>query len=152
MSVAPPRRLLASLVLGFGLLSLAFREPQAQARGSNASKEQQSAFAKAAAACAEKVRTTADTRACWISQIDKAQKELDREYQQFLKAIPSDKQKDVGAAQEAWRRYTSSQCDLYLSVFEGTMWHPMSDQCVLRKAEERTRELAEVRREYEAGP
>ena len=54
--------------------------------------------------------------------------------------------------QEAWRRYSTSQCDLYMSVFEGTMWHPLSDQCVLRKVEERTRELAEVRREYEAGP
>ena len=98
------------------------------------------------------MRTTADTRACWISQIDKAQKELDREYQRFLKAVPSDKQKDVASAQEAWRRYSTSQCDLYMSVFEGTMWHPLSDQCVLRKVEERTRELAEVRREYEAGP
>ena len=152
MSVAPRWKLLAALILGLDLVSLTFSELQAQARGSNASKEQQSAFAKAAVACAEKVRTTADTRACWSSQIDKAQKELDREYQRFLKAIPSDKQKDVGAAQEAWRRYSTSQCDLYMSVFEGTMWHPLSDQCVLSKVEERTRELAEVRREYEAGP
>jgi len=142
--------LTVTLAASVGLLALGARE--AQARGSSAPKAEQSAFTKAAIACAEKVRTTADTRACWSSQIDKAQKELDREYQRFLKAIPPDKQKDVGSAQEAWRRYSSSECDLYVSVFEGTMWLPVSDQCVLRKVEERTRELAEMRREYEAGP
>jgi uncharacterized protein YecT (DUF1311 family) len=138
-----------SLLIGVGLLLVA---SEAQTREKTVPKAEQSAFTRAAIACAEKARTTADTRACWISQIDKARKALDQEYQRFLKAIPSDKQKDVDSAQEAWRRYSTSQCDLYMSVFEGTMWHPLSDQCVLRKVEERTGELAEVRREYEAGP
>ena len=146
------RNLTQSISVAATLGLLVLGASKAQARGPAAPKVEQSAFAKAAIGCAEKVRTTADTKACWISQIDKAQKELDREYQLFLKAIPSDKQKDVASAQEAWRRYSTFQCDLYMSVFEGTMWHPMSDQCVLRKVEERTRELAEMRREYEAGP
>lgn len=138
---------LAFLGLVLGLLSLASSEPQAHEAAT--SRAERSASVKAAIACAEKVQTTADTRKCWIIQIDRAQKDLDREYRQFLGAIPLDKQKDFASAQEAWQRYSTSQCNLFLSVFEGTMWHPVSDQCLLRKVEERTREVAEMRREYE---
>src|SRR4051812_33602769 len=58
----------------------------------------QSAFLKAAIGCAEKARTTPDTRKCWITQIDKARERLDEEYTRFLNAIQPDKRKGFVSA------------------------------------------------------
>lgn len=120
----------------------------------------ESVRAKAAIACAEKVRTTADTRACWIAQIDRANQSLNQEYEAFLTAVRSEEPEDpqgkvrskratLVAAQADWVKYHLSHCNLYLGVFEGSMWHPVSDQCVLGKVEERLKDLIALRRDYQ---
>ena len=105
--------------------------------------------AKAAIACAEKVRSTADTRACWVAQIDQANRSLDQENKRFLEAVPPEKRETLVSAKANWEKYHLSHCNLYIGVFEGTMWHPVSDQCVLEKVEERLKELTTMRRTYE---
>ena len=138
------RHVTQSMILAatLGLQLLGASEAQAEP------KAQWSASVKAAVACAEKMQTTADTRSCWIAQIDKSRKILDQKYQQFLSVIPPDKRKGFVSAHKAWQQYHGAQCNLYMDLLEGTMWHPVSDQCILRKVEERTTELAEMRHNY----
>lgn len=130
----------ARMILALGIPAILVAGAQAQERRSVAYSE--------ALRCAQEAKTTADTRNCWIAQIDNARKALDAEYGSFLKAVPADKRAKVAQAQKAWRSYYGAQCSLYLEVFKGTMWHPVSDQCVLEKVEQRTREVSEMRRVY----
>jgi uncharacterized protein YecT (DUF1311 family) len=79
-----------------------------------------------------------------------AHEALDAEFQRFLKAAPDEsRRKYLTHAQASWRSGALQTCNLYLCFFEGSMWHPVSDQCKLAKIEERTAELRRMREDYE---
>ena len=110
----------------------------------------------AATACVQKtisttgMVSTAGMRECWLAEVGKAQTTLAAEVQRFAEVVKEPgRRKNLTNAQDAWEASVKATCNLYLSVFEGTMWHPVSDGCVLRKVEERTAEIRRMREEYE---
>ena len=99
--------------------------------------------------CLNKAQTTADRRQCHSAHIDFQEKRLARSYEALLSLSPDpDHKKALEETQKAWQVYRSGTCGLYMSFLQGTIWHPVADECFAKLTAERRQFLDGLREEF----
>jgi uncharacterized protein YecT (DUF1311 family) len=99
--------------------------------------------------CLNKAQTTADRRQCHSTHIAFQEQRLARSYDALLSLSPdADQKKALEDAQKAWEAYRSSTCGLYMNFLQGTIWHPVADECFAKLTAERRQFLEELREEF----
>jgi uncharacterized protein YecT (DUF1311 family) len=112
-----------------------------------AQKEKKSAK-KDADPCPE-ARTQADLNVCADSKYTKADAELNRVYQELMRASGGRDQK-LKSAQLAWLKFRDAQCDYEASFNEGGSMQPMTYSfCLADVTKARTKQLRESLKELQ---
>ncbi|MDX2309510.1 MAG: lysozyme inhibitor LprI family protein [Hyphomicrobium sp.] len=100
--------------------------------------------------------STADMNTCAARDLEKADTELNRVYQEALKSIPdlatddpnfnaATWEKALRASQRAWVTFRDAECNEHVSMFStgGSIGTVEALSCAQEKTEERTKELKE---------
>jgi uncharacterized protein YecT (DUF1311 family) len=110
--------------------------------------QQKKKTAQDADPCPE-AHTQLDMNQCADAQYRKADVELNRAYQQLVRASGSSDAK-LKAAQLAWLKFRDAECDYEASLYEGGSMMPMVYSFCLRDVTtERTRQLREALKELQ---
>jgi uncharacterized protein YecT (DUF1311 family) len=89
--------------------------------------------------------STKDIQDCMDSEWKKADRELNRVYQESLKRLKPEQAASLKKAQRAWLTYRDAQCEANYKMFAGGTAAPLAlTQCRVTLTQERTKTLKDT--------